>query len=147
MKPPTIPDQAADKLLAGYNCAQAVLHANRDRLPVDQNLASRLATGFGAGMGREGEVCGAVTGGILALGLVHGRADGEDKSKTEATYAKTQEFLGRFKARHGSLLCRELVHCDLRTPEGQAYFKLHGLLQQTCVPCVRTASELVAAAI
>jgi C_GCAxxG_C_C family probable redox protein len=141
------PKNATAKFLAGYNCAQAVLFANCDQLQIDKHLALKLATGFGAGIAREGEVCGAVTGGILALSLRYGRAEGEDRSKTEDTYARTQAFLGHFKARHGSVICRELLKCDLRTAEGQKFFKKNDLLHRTCAECVQTASELVAAAI
>ena len=108
----------------------------------DKDLAIRLATGFGAGLAREGEVCGAVSGGILAISLRHGRGEMDDKSKTEETYAKTCEFVARFKERHGSVLGRELIHCDLRTTEGQDFFKENDLLHKTCVGCVETASEL-----
>src|SRR5690348_4462792 len=119
MNPSEISATATAKFLDGYNCAQAVLVANCDRLQLDKNLALRLATGLGAGMAREGEVCGAVTGGILALSLKYGRGEGDDRSKTDDTYARTQAFLAHFKARHASVICRELIHCDLRTPEGQ----------------------------
>ena len=138
---------ATTKFLAGYNCTQAVLFASCDRLQFDKSLALKLATGFGAGMGREGEVCGAVSGGILALSLKYGRAEGDDRSKTDDSYARTQAFLAHFKSRHRTVICRELIHCDLRTAEVQRFFKENDLLHQTCVPCVRTASELVAAAI
>jgi C_GCAxxG_C_C family probable redox protein len=142
-----VTQNASKKFLAGYNCAQAVLHASCDRLQFDKDLALRLATGFGAGMGREGETCGAVSGGILAISLRYGRADADDKSKTEETYAKTREFLNRFKERQGSVLCRELIKCDLRTADGQKYFKENDLLHKVCVGCVQTASELVCGAI
>jgi C_GCAxxG_C_C family probable redox protein len=147
MNPNEIPQIATVKFLAGYNCAQAVLFANCDGLQFDQNLALKLATGLGAGMAREGEVCGAVTGGILALSLKYGRTEGDDRAKTEDTYARTQAFLAHFKARHGSVVCRELTNGDLRTAEGQKFFKENDLLHRTCAGCVRTASELIAAAI
>ena len=138
---------ASEKMLAGYNCAQAVLYANCGRLQFDESVALRLATGLGAGVAREGEICGAVTGGIIALSLKFGRGLDGDKSKTEETYAKAREFLDVFKKRHGSVICRELTKCDLRTVEGQMLFKEKDVLRQTCVRCVETASELVNAAI
>jgi C_GCAxxG_C_C family probable redox protein len=142
-----VPQNAADMLFAGYNCAQAVLYANCERLQFDKNVALKVATGFGAGIAREGDVCGAVAGGVMAISLRYGRAGGEDRSKTEETYAKTREFMDRFKKRHGSLTCRELIGCDPGTTEGQKYFKENDLLHRTCAPCVQTASELVDAAI
>jgi putative acetyltransferase len=141
-RPAAAVENATAKFLAGYNCAQAVLHAHSDRLQVDPSLALRLATGFGAGMGREGEICGAVSGAILAISLRHGRGEGDDKARTEETYTRTRELLARFKERHGSVLCRDLIHCDLRTADGQRYFKENDLLHKTCVGCVQTATEL-----
>ena len=138
---------ASEKMLAGYNCAQAVLYANCERLGIDPNTALRLATGLGAGVAREGEICGAVTGGVIALGLRYGRGLDGDKSKTEETYAKTGEFLSAFKKRHGSVVCRELTQCDLRTAEGQRSFRENDLLHRVCLKCVETSSELVDAAI
>jgi C_GCAxxG_C_C family probable redox protein len=139
--------ETTDLLLSGYNCAQAVLHANCERLHFDHDMALKLATGLGAGVAREGEICGAVTGGVIALGIRFGRGINDDRARTEENYAKTREFLEAFKRRHGSVVCRELLQCDLRTDEGRRHFKENDLLHRTCVKCVETANELVDAAI
>jgi len=136
---------AMAKFLAGYNCAQSVLYAYGPDLGLDGETALKVATGLGAGMGRRGEVCGALTGGILALGLKYGRGGQQDRSATEETYQKTLELMARFEKRHGSCFCRVLLGgCDLRTAEGQQYFKEHDLLHKTCVGCVQTVVEEVA---
>jgi C_GCAxxG_C_C family probable redox protein len=133
---------AVEKLLAGYNCAQSVLYAYGPELGLDGETALRVATGLGAGMGRRGEVCGALTGGILVLGLKYGRGEQHDRSATEQTYQKTLELMARFEQRHGSCFCRVLLDgCDLRTPEGQQHFKELDLLHKTCVKCVQTVVE------
>ena len=112
----------------------------------DPETALKVATGLGAGMGRRGEVCGAVTGGILALGLRYGRGAQQDRSATEQTYQKAQELMARFEKRHGSCQCRVLLDgCDLRTPEGQQHFKEHDLLHKTCLRCVQTVAVELAA--
>ncbi len=137
-------DVAMEKFLAGYNCAQAVLYAYGPELGLDGETALKLATGLGAGMARQGEVCGAITGGIMALGLKYGRGGQQDRSATEQTYQKTQELLAQFEQRHGSCLCRVLLGgCDLRTAQGQQYFRDHDLLRKTCVGCVRTVVEVL----
>ena len=61
-------ERAVSKFVAGYNCAQSVFYAFSDDLKIDQDTGLKIACGFGAGMGRQGEVCGAVTGGIMVLG-------------------------------------------------------------------------------
>jgi len=128
----------------GYNCAQAVLAAFRAETGLAEDLALKIATGFGAGMGRQQEVCGAVTGGILVLGLRHGRDSTADRAATEQTYVKTKELLDRFAAKHGSCLCRQLLQgYDLSTSDGQRRFKADGMLDKVCRPCVQTVVEIL----
>jgi len=131
-----------EKFLAGYNCAQAVLYAFCDDLRFDKETALRLACGFGAGMARQQEVCGAISGGILVIGLKHGRGEGQDRTPTEETYRRVRELMARFESRHGACLCRTLLKgCDLNTPEGQRFFKENDLLHRTCRACVQTVVE------
>lgn len=136
---------ATERFLAGYNCAQAVLYAYAPDLGLDGETALKVATGLGAGMARRGEVCGALTGGILALGLKYGRGASQDRSATEQTYQKTLALMTRFESQHGSCLCRVLLQgCDLRTPEGQRQFKEQDLLHKTCIGCVQTVVAALA---
>jgi len=111
---------ATTRFLSGYNCSQAVLYAFRDEAGLGEDVALKIATGLGAGMGRKQEVCGTVTGGILVLGLRHGRGSRDDRSATEQTYLRTRELMDRFAAKHGSCLCRQLLQgYDLATEEGR----------------------------
>jgi C_GCAxxG_C_C family probable redox protein len=136
---------AVEKFLSGYNCAQSILYAFGPDLGLDGETALKVATGLGAGMARRGELCGAVTGGILALSLKYGRGDRQDRSATEETYRKTEELMAAFERRHGSCACRALLEgCDLRTPEGQQRFKDEDRLHKTCAKCVGTVAELLA---
>ena len=133
---------AVEKFLAGYNCAQAVLYSFCDDLRFDKDTALRLACGFGAGMARKQEVCGAITGGIITIGLKHGRGEGQDRAVTEETYRKVRELMSRFESKHGTCICRTLLNgCDLSTPEGQRYFKDNDLLNKTCKGCVKMVVE------
>ena len=135
-------DIAVETFLAGYNCAQAVLYSFCDELGIGADTALRLATGFGAGMARLQGVCGAISGGIIVIGLKHGRGEGQDRSATEETYRRARELFTRFEARHGTCVCRELLGgCDLNTPEGQRSFKENDLPNKTCAGCVRTVVE------
>ncbi len=135
-------DAAVAKFAEGYNCAQSVLWAFCEGLGLDADTALRLACGFGGGMGRRQEVCGAVSGAIMAIGLKHGRGEGEDRAVTDAAYAKVRELMASFQARFGSYVCRDLLDgCDLRTEEGQRSFRERDLLNRTCKVCVATAAE------
>jgi C_GCAxxG_C_C family probable redox protein len=136
---------AVEKFLSGYNCAQSVFYAFAPDLGLDAETSLKVATGLGGGMGRRGEVCGAVTGGILALGLKYGRGGQQDRSAAEQTYEKTRVLMEQFEKKHGSCSCRVLLEgCDLATPEGQRHFKEQDLLHQTCVKCVRSVGEILA---
>ena len=135
-------DVAVEKFLAGYNCAQAVLFSFCDDLGFDKNTALKLACGFGAGMGRKQEVCGAISGGIVAIGLKYGRGEGQDKTLTGETYQKVHKLMSAFESKHGTCICRTLLNgCDLTTPEGMEYFKANDLLNKTCKGCVETVVE------
>lgn len=136
---------AVEKFLSGYNCAQAVLYAYGPGLGLDGETALKVATGLGGGMGGRGEICGAVTGGILALGLKHGRGGQEAKSVAQLAYQKTGELMGAFERVHGTCSCRVLLDgCDLRTPEGMKRFREEDLHNKVCVGCVRTVGEILA---
>ena len=121
-----------------------MLYAFRDESAMDEDTALKVACGLGAGMGRKQEVCGAVTGGILVLGLRHGRGSRDERPATEATYAKTRELMERFADRHGSCICRVLLNgCDPSTEEGKKQFKEKDLLNVVCRPCVQTVVEIL----
>lgn len=137
-------DRAISKFAEGYNCAQSVFYAFCEDLQVDPDTALKMSAGFGGGIGRKGEVCGAVTGGIMALGIKYGRGEKEDPTVAEVTYAKTRELMNQFASQHGSCLCRELLNgCDLSTEEGQKAFREQDLKNKVCTPCVQSAVELV----
>jgi len=129
---------------SGWNCAQSVLSVFCEDSGLKKETAMKLATGFGAGMARKQEVCGAVTGAIMVIGLKHGQANEGDKEAKEATYRLTRELLARFSAKHGSCLCRELLEdCDLSTTAGQKYFKENDLHNKICAKCVRGAVHIL----
>jgi len=91
---------AVAKFMEGYNCAQAVLYSFSDELCIEKDTALKVACGFGAGMGRKGIVCGAVSGGIIVIGLKYGRGEKEYTSAVETTCRKTQHLTDRFSERH-----------------------------------------------
>ncbi len=137
-------DMAVEKFLAGYNCAQAVVWTFSGDLGLAPDTALKLACGLGAGMARRQEVCGAVAGGTLVLGLRYGRGEGQDRLATEETYDKTQTLLRRFEDIHGTCNCRRLLGgCDITTPEGRKAYTDRDLLRSTCAHCVRTVAEIL----
>ena len=104
----------------------------------------RLAAPFGGGMARMGETCGAVTGAFMVIGLQLGNTTAEDQESKERTYQLVREFVRRFAARHGSIKCRELLGCDLSTPEGWQRAREQGLFTTRCREFVRDSAQIVA---
>lgn len=91
----------------GYNCSQAVALAFSDLVDVDRSTLAKMSLSFGGGVGRMREVCGAVSGMAIILGLVYG-TDAPGVGKAEH-YARVQELAKKFEADNGSIVCRELL--------------------------------------
>ena len=119
-------------------CSQAILATYGPLFGFDRDEAIRIARGFGGGMGRLSETCGAVTGAFMAISL---KFDGTDKQTKEDNYALMQEFARRFKSKHHSLNCTQLLDCDLGKPEDQAKFRELGRMQSHCICYVREAAQ------
>ena len=96
----------------GYNCAQAVAGAFSEELGMDPALAMRLVAGFGGGMGRLREVCGGVSGILMAAGLLYGYTAPDNDEAKAAHYALVQELAEEFRRENGSIICRELLGRD-----------------------------------
>jgi len=103
-------------------------------------MALKIAASFGGGMARTGKTCGAVTGGLMALGLKYGYTAPEGR---DATYGIAQEFMRRFEEKHGSLVCRDLIGFDISTPENRERTQQSGMFQKICPGLVRDSAEIV----
>ena len=136
-------EQAVGCFKSGCNCAQAILTVYGAPYGLDQKAAMKLATGFGGGMGRMGEVCGALTGAFMVLGLKFGAGTAQDAPAKERTAALVQELSKRFEARHGCIRCRELLGCDIDTPEGMQAAKDRKLFTTVCPGLVGDAAGML----
>jgi C_GCAxxG_C_C family probable redox protein len=101
--------QAAQLFLDGYNCAQAITVAFSDVTGLDKHLSATLASSFGGGMGRMGEVCGAVSGMLMVAGVLYGYDADQDDDAKKAHYALVRELAGKFREEADSILCRDLL--------------------------------------
>lgn len=124
----------------GYKCAESVLLAIAEEQGIENEFIPSIASGFCSGMGRSGGLCGAVAGGVLALGLAYGRQNKEQSS--DEIYAVEKIFLKDFTEKFGSTNCEDLVHCDFNTTEGQAYFNDNKLYLK-CYQMVEEATDMV----
>ena len=135
--------QAVDRFRSGVNCSQAILATygpEQGLAPLD---CLKVSSGFGGGM-RRAEVCGAVTAAFMVLGLRYGPQDISDTSK-EAVYAQVTEFSSRFEGRCGSILCHDLLECDISTPAGRQQALERDLFKTICPEMVRIAAEILEA--
>jgi C_GCAxxG_C_C family probable redox protein len=91
-----------------FYCSEAVVKTIKDAfsLPVSDEVIA-MASGFPVGIGQAGCVCGAVAGGVMALGLVFGRTAPKDK-KVDKAMKLSRELHDIFKKNHKSLCCRTL---------------------------------------
>lgn len=127
----------------GYMCSQAVFAAFSEDYGVTEKQALQIGACFGSGM-NKGEVCGACTGALMALGMRYGQFDLSDVESRAAQKAKAVRFLEEFEKREGSYICRDILGCDLSTEEGRSYAINKGLFKKICPKMVKTAAEITA---
>ncbi|MDI6740288.1 MAG: C-GCAxxG-C-C family protein [Candidatus Edwardsbacteria bacterium] len=137
-------EQAVEYFLQGYSCSQAVCAAFAPSLGLDRDAALKISGPFGGGLARTGSVCGALTGAMMVVGLAHGRVRADDLATRDRSYALVQEFMRRFKGRNsGALDCRDLLGCDLGTPEGREQAKAMDFHHKVCPKYIRDAGEIL----
>ena len=135
-------DAAVQAFLEGYNCAQAVAVAFSDVTGLDKDLSARLASPFGGGMGRMREVCGAVSGMLLVVGILYGYDDPKATTAKRELYTQVQEMAGAFRAENGSIICRDLLKNPSDhpnpSPRTAEYYQT-----RPCVRMVETAARIL----
>jgi len=136
-------EKAIDSFRSGLNCAQAVLTVYTNDLNFDESLALRISCGFGGGMGRLQETCGAVTGSYMVFGMHICGKYADNKERKEETYALVQKFSDKFTALHGTMNCKQLINCDLGTEEGQRYAKKNDVHGTICEKCIADSIEII----
>ncbi len=136
-------EQARELFLSGYNCAQSVVLSFADDLKFSKELAQKMAAGFGGGMGKQQSTCGAVTGAIMVLGLLKGEDVNNNDELKASAYGAVKDLTRDFVAEYRSTNCKDLIGCDLNTPEGSARFKEEKIMENTCAGCVKKAVEIV----
>ena len=140
--------RAVDNFMQGYGCCQSVVAAFADIYGLSDDLAKRIAAGFGGGVGRLRMMCGAVSGIVSLAGLDCGQTDGADREGKSACYKVVQQLVGEFKKRNGSVICADLLglsgkplpkptfEASARTPE---YYKT-----RPCAKKVESAARIFA---
>ena len=136
-------ERAKENFQSGYSCAQAVFLACTEDMGLETGTRARIASSFGGGMGGMRQVCGAVSGMLMALGLHQGYTDPKDKAGKAAQYEVIRALADEFKRENGSIICRELLgldeNCQPKPPEDRtaAYYA-----KRPCAKLCQTAGEI-----
>ncbi len=135
-------EKALELFANNFNCSQAVLTAFASDFGLDEKLALMLGTQFGGGA-RNGEMCGAVSGALMVLGLKYGHFESENNEQKSRAYAISSEYTKRFKELNGSIVCRDLLGYDLTKPEDSVCIKEKNLFRTVCPEMIRSAVEVL----
>lgn len=125
-----------------FNCSQAVFAAFAPDFGIDEELALKLGTSFGGGA-RNGEICGAVSGALMVLGLKYGHYQSDNNEQKSRAYAIAVEYTKRFKEANKSIVCRDLLGYDLTIHEDMACIKEKNLFNDICPKMVKSAVEVL----
>jgi len=127
-----------------FNCAQSVFTTFGPELGLTEDECLKIACAFGAGMGKQQHVCGAVTGALMVLGARFGKALNDAEHKKELTYKKAEEFIKKFELNNGSIHCFKLLN-NLNMNIVEDEIKIHelGLYETVCESAIKDAVELI----
>ena len=135
-------DTAAEIFSKGFNCAQAVLAALSSEYGVDSATAKKIAGAFGGGIASNGDVCGAVSGALMVIGLRYGKYKEDDTVSKENTYRIANEYMEKFKKEFGSIKCKELIKYSLNKKEELLKAREAGVFKTICPEFVKRSVEL-----
>lgn len=139
-----IEEQAKHYFNTGYNCAESVLLAVCRESGYSESgiikFIPRMATGFGGGIARNGGICGALSGGVMALGLALGRDDA--KESRDPCYPAADRFYSEFVERFGHSSCRELTGLDMKNETDRKRY-MDVIHQERCNPIVAWSAKRV----
>ena len=136
-------EEASSLFRGNFNCAQSILGSYASKYGFDKNIALKIATGFGGGMGRLQNTCGAVSGAFMVLGLRYGRGLNDDTETRDKTYQLVREFTNQFQKMHGSIICKELLGCDINTTEGKEYYEKNDFFEKKCFQYVKDSAKIL----
>jgi len=133
---------AIEAFRSGLNCAQSVVAGFADEMNFDRNFALAMSCGFGGGMGRLQETCGAATGSFMVMGIHYSRKYTDNKERKEYTYSAIQQLSKEFISLHGTMNCMELINIDLKAEDGHRLLKESNLTENVCEKCILNAIRI-----
>ncbi len=136
-------EKAVNIFNEGFSCSQATLLAFASDFGLDEELALKVSCAFGGGISHLGAICGAVSGALMVIGLKYGRTKKEDIKAREKTYKLANEFINKFKEKNNSIICNDLLGCDISTDEGLKIAKVKRGDPNFCPKFVKDAVEIL----
>jgi C_GCAxxG_C_C family probable redox protein len=126
----------------GFACSQVVLAAFAPQLGMSEEIAIKIAGAFGGGVARRGDTCGAVNAAFMVIGLKY--ADNcLNRQATKKAYTIVREFVNSFETLNGSIVCRDLINCDISTSQGFTYAKDNQLFNKLCPKFIQDSIEIL----
>lgn len=135
-------EKAASRFREGYNCAQSVLLTMQEFWNEKKPLEPKIASAFGGGIGGRGSLCGALTGGVIAIGQKYGTNKPTGKEREKA-YFLALKFYDRFQKEFGSVFCRDLVGYDLTDSQERKKARDDDVFLHKCVHFVEKAVDIL----
>jgi len=136
-------ERAVSLFQEGFNCSQSVCTAFSEGLGYSQEQSLKVSSAFGGGIGHNDEMCGAVSGALMVVGMKYGRVKADDTEAKLKCYNLAGEFMRQFKEIYGSVQCTDLLGCDLSTEDGMQSAREKGLFSTICVNLVRDAARIL----
>jgi C_GCAxxG_C_C family probable redox protein len=136
-------DDAEQCFQQGFTCSSAVFSTFSEEMGLDPDTARKCSCGFGAGVSKTGNICGAVSGAILVIGLKYGKTKPGDDAATDRARGLVRKFIREFTARHGSVNCTELLGYNLGNPADYENARRAGLFTTKCPAFVRDAAGIL----
>jgi C_GCAxxG_C_C family probable redox protein len=127
----------------GYNCSQAILGAFCEEYGMDLEKACKMAVAFGGGVGRQGKMCGCISGALMVLGLRYGEGSTENLATRIKNYELGKKLCKEFIEVNGALDCRDIIKYNLNNIEERNKAQQDNVFQNRCSEVVVNTAKLL----
>lgn len=136
-------NQAIQNFENGMNCAQAVISVYAEELGLNLSTALQLTSSLGGGIARKQEMCGALNGAALVIGLMYGNKTVDDQESKDRAGEITRQFLDKIEPVYGGLTCKHILKASLQTQEDRDNVKSNNLTKLRCNPCISSTIAML----
>jgi len=127
---------------SSLNCAQQVLVKYCERYGLKREMAIKIASAFGGGIGLMGETCGAITGALMVIGIKYGSSK-DDKKSVENKEKAVNKFIPAFLSLNGSMKCKDLLRLDFRIPKEHKMINENKITENLCPSFINNSIEIL----